>query len=554
MEKCTLLENIVDLVDNTQSFDKIVITKENISQIVSDFSIPHETRLEAIEKYYQYYGDEIIEILRRLVGIFNISSNITIETYISRICIETSIPFEFRLESAKDLSLCKDTDECFKPLDILCSRLRVLDIPTPKKVDAICVLMRRERFKHHALDYFLEIIHNTSLDCEYRYKIINSLKYLFDFRKTFKTEEEIKKIDEDLMFYEKESMYEFINNTENTPEMRILAGQLLLSKYKHEKIEPMLIDISTNIINKYNTRADAVDVVLRYGNETYKNTCRDILKELGGTDTKNIYQNAQNAHTQKIEQSAIDSIEKLFKNQSLKNQSEKISFEDVMNDLISQGFSKISLNRILLDNALYSQMCVSLKTALVLVYIYVKESPYQEILFDRLKEELYESEGICSTGILERIVNTLSGFDDELGLRISFEDQIMGILSAKLNAEIRRISIECIHSKMCDCIDYRCEAIKKGFKCNSCIVCIQRICTHVCSETDNCGEELSSKILNEMTIPTKFYNKRKNFLRFFRLYISKIMEEIRDEFKDDIDIASFDLFFKRALINYEGET
>ena len=63
MEKCTFLENIVDHDDNTQSFDKIVITKENISRIVSDFSTSHETRLEAIEKYYQYYGDEIIEIL-----------------------------------------------------------------------------------------------------------------------------------------------------------------------------------------------------------------------------------------------------------------------------------------------------------------------------------------------------------------------------------------------------------------------------------------------------------------------------------------------------------
>ena len=31
------------------------------------------------------------------------------------------------------------------------------------------------------------------------------------------------------------------------------------------------------------------------------------------------------------------------------------------------------------------------------------------------------------------------------------------------------------------------------------------------------------------------------------------MEEIRDEFKDYMDIPTFDLYFRKAVISYEGE-
>ena len=49
------------------------------------------------------------------------------------------------------------------------------------------------------------------------------------------------------------------------------------------------------------------------------------------------------------------------------------------------------------------------------------------------------------------------------------------------------------------------------------------------------------------------YATRQNFSLFFRTYVSLIREELADEFKDLIDDASYDLYFRKALMSYEGE-
>ena len=546
----TLLDKLL-CEDGVVHYDQIVISKDNVVDVSTNFAAPLKIRLNAIQKYYEWFGDDIIEILRRIVGIFNITLNLIVEEYLIAICIETEIPFGLRLETAKDLSLCKLTDECCKPLNVICSRLKNNDIPTPQKVDAIYVLMRNHKFKENAIDYFLYILDDQSIQADYRYKIITSMNYVFQQRKTKETpKEEILTIDKDLIYFEKKLMFHFVNNTENPSTIRILAGQFLLSKYNYENVDQMMLSIAENKLNPYNIRADAPDVILRYGKPNYKDLAKVIIADLGLTSDNNnmttVYENAQNVHTKEIEQSAIDSLEKLYQKKA--EVSQNYDFEEVKNILLLEGFSKNSLNRISLDNALYSKLNISLKNALLLVYSYIQNSSYVNILMERLKEELKESENICSTGILERLVNTLTGFDDELGIRISFEDQISAYLAAKLNEKIMLLNtISCIHSKICDCKSLVCS-LKK---CGKCVVCKNVKCVHIC--TSSCNEDFIDKVLYEMTISTKFYRKRSTFLCFFRLYISDIMEKMREEFKNDMNIASFDLFFKKALINYEGE-
>jgi len=182
-------------------------------------------------------------------------------------------------------------------------------------------------------------------------------------------------------------------------------------------------------------------------------------------------------------------------------------------------------------------------------------------------------------------VNTLSGFDEDLGLHISFEDQILGNLSGRLNSKIRDlVNQECLHKtnkKFCSCLQEICDFSKRLImgigminrtgkivtECNRCVVCLQKDkikqlnskqvtmeqldCIHTCKE--NCNEALVDTILTQMMIPTKHFERRLLFLKFFRTYISDIMEEIRDEFKDYMDIPTFDLYFRKAVISYEGE-
>ena len=123
----------------------------------------------------------------------------------------------------------------------------------------------------------------------------------------------------------------------------------------------------------------------------------------------------------------------------------------------------------------------------------------------RLLEELVESANKCSSGYASRLVNSLSGFTD-MNITISFEDQVCSNLEARLTNKIRMI--------------------------------------------DN--EEYMEKILNEMTIPVLLYNLRSNFLRFFRENISKIREEMYQEFRHYMEDVDYDFYFRKAIIRWEG--
>ena len=65
-------------------------------------------------------------------------------------------------------------------------------------------------------------------------------------------------------------------------------------------------------------------------------------------------------------------------------------------------------------------------------------------------------------------------------------------------------------------------------------------------------EKDSDLILEEMTLPIRFFDKRGNFLKFFRTHISKIREDMYLEFKDYITDQDYDLFFRKAIMHYEG--
>ena len=58
--------------------------------------------------------------------------------------------------------------------------------------------------------------------------------------------------------------------------------------------------------------------------------------------------------------------------------------------------------------------------------------------------------------------------------------------------------------------------------------------------------------MNEMTIDPSHFHSRSNFLKFFRTVISQIREEMYSEFKDYMSDTDYDMYFRKALIHYEG--
>jgi hypothetical protein len=66
------------------------------------------------------------------------------------------------------------------------------------------------------------------------------------------------------------------------------------------------------------------------------------------------------------------------------------------------------------------------------------------------------------------------------------------------------------------------------------------------------NEEEMNLIIEEMMIPVISYDKRGNFLKFFREKISKIREGMYDEFRHFMTDIDYDFYFRKAIIHYEG--
>jgi len=86
-------------------------------------------------------------------------------------------------------------------------------------------------------------------------------------------------IEKEYVYYERVCLLHFIQNEFNSSSTRILCGQILLMKYS-ENVEEILLSISENTKEEYNVRADATDVVLRYGKDNYKSIAKNIILEL----------------------------------------------------------------------------------------------------------------------------------------------------------------------------------------------------------------------------------------------------------------------------------
>lgn len=557
------MTTLIDGLKELQLQDTTVPSDENYTTIYLDFSLSLPTRMDSLRFFKTV--EEISEFLKRLISIFSMSMSKVIEQYIHEIALKSQFPISLRLELARDFTFCKDDDSFFHPLDSLMPEMINSDIPSIKKVEAICALMRCRKYRESALLYWFCFIDNQEIDCEYRYKTIVSLKNTYSMRKIWVDKEERARLDEDYEFFDKNALFHFALNINNIPTMRILASQSILVKYNiDDNILEALLSISNDQSVEYNTRADATDVVLRYGTDEYKALAKDIIINLGRTgrgEVRTVYENAQNAHGESIEQSAIQCFEKIAKLKLIKkNDTDDIDFEYVVEELGQlDDEAMIAINRIALDNALYTKFNCSLKTALVVMYSFIKSNVYYDILRDRLVQELASSAGICSSGIFERIMNVPSGIVDDMSLAISFEEQIVANLTGRLNARIRAIvALPCMHKRFCDCKTKVCKLTEKRKQpvkqCNSCVVCLKVECVHRCGEEETCNETLCDKILEEMIIPTKEHLRRRNFLIFFNLYISEIIEELRGEFKEYMDETTFELYMNRAIIEYIGDS
>ena len=324
-----------------------------------------------------------------------------------------------------------------------------------------------------------------------------------------------------------------------------------------------------------------------------------------------MYENAQNVHLEEIEKSLLDVIEYFYNTQqpkvvnsytydSVKKEIDKYFETNIYN--LNKEAIYISLNRIYLDRAVYSKYNCSLTTILVRLWVYIQSQTSDDIkteMFKRLLEELVDMSGTCSTGYISRLINTITGFDDNFGIRISFEDQLISNFSASIQKSISNIPNTWCNSPLKDelalfvlrYIYLECKEainidIKKVFDIkflsNKLLEIVDNYDVYILDLIKTLKEAslYNSNFIEDYTSIIDYYyknimsvddtlnivqdiileeisnNKIKPYQRtFFNLFIIKALPSIKEslfvEFKDHITPSDFDLYIQKALLMYE---
>jgi hypothetical protein len=481
----------IDIQENTP------LDPSNLSKQIIDLSLPIKTRIQALDLYYNTERDNAIETINKIIMMYELSGTKVLRSFLYDICDNSTIPPFLQSLCAKGLCTHDEKDELgYRAVSIVYPKLGK-DIGTPYKIDFVKLLMKNQIYKTQADTYFCQIIDDTTLNCDYRYKTILSLS-------------------EEYSEFILSSCKVFVKNNLNAINHRILCCQnLLIRKTNSEEVEKILLDFANDINVEYNLRADATDVLLQLGSDTSKSTAQKIITELGligcHKQLKTLYNNSQNIHTKEVEDSVKDALEFLQSFGIMTDQGLPITLEYVEKHIISLSKDRpnrdkilVSMNRILMDRALYSRYNCTLAHILLQVWTYISGHKYETEMKKRLLEELEEMAGTCSSGFAGRLINTISGFGD-FTMRISWRDQITANLTARINNRI--------------------------------------------TEMDDLT--LQEKVINEMTLETPYYEDRKNFLKFLRRHVFKLREELYSEFRTYITDTDFDLYFRAAMSMYE---
>jgi hypothetical protein len=357
MDKTTIIQDNILETDNIQ--EEIILEDDKLSDIIFDFSLDLTTRIKAFEKYYELHNELTIELMCRMTGMYQFSGTKNIEKFLLKVCKQCAVSSLIKLEAAKSLlnftedeEIINDKDdekmkdiktesntkirdrnnsrkyEAYKALDSVCYCLD--DLPSPCKVEAVCYLMESEEYKKQSLIYFCEIINDSNIDCDFRYKAILSIEAKKDSKHSEKYNIQ------DREYFLKNSCIEFLNNNSNYTMYRILAGQYLLQKLKIDaiisrQVQNTLLSFAEDENLDINLRADAADTLLNLGENHIKDLARNIImilgRHLGGVKT--VFNNAQNVHVTEVEESVKEILWFLTSFPTLEVEKKAIEFEYV---------------------------------------------------------------------------------------------------------------------------------------------------------------------------------------------------------------------------------
>ena len=395
----------------------------------------------------------------------------------------------------------------------------------------------------------------------------------------------------------------------NPTSMRILAAQATLATDKDIPSKSSLYDVVLAQVEIFARdeelddfiRADAADVLLGYGDEDLQKEARVLIRTLGRRSGFGLYENAQNVHAEAVDESIRASLDTLgvwkkeneSKVQSFEDTSETVRTRRNLNDQTLEESRDVetALLRIFMGSRNYGGFTSALLFCTVCAWIRDQEDPDE--LWKRFDQELLDMVNTCTTGVVSRLVNVLSGWGG-FQIQISFKDQIKSNFAGRLNAmartfmetadkgnhefyETRKESLALVY--IADVINQ--EEVNEEEEDNTALlaamadreldnvtVASSRPPASRAGGTDGgrsakidalilkhpnlhslSREHFSDRLLLEFSSAEP---NRKCFNLFFGYCFSKVCEALREEFKTFVTPDDFEMCVRDALAFYEG--
>jgi len=179
------------------------------------------------------------------------------------------------------------------------------------------------------------------------------------------------------------------------------------------------------IINEYRETRRRVEPRI----ENLPDTRRRILVK-----RRTVYDDGQNVHNNSINENVKSIIRTLYEEHkesisssnrtaNLNEVSMRVSALSKSLNIVSKQKIRGTFDRLMIDTSKFEND-TNLCDILILVWQKIKSSSDKPELEKRLIEELEEMNGLCATGHLSRLINTMSGFFDNMSIKISYKDQI----------------------------------------------------------------------------------------------------------------------------------
>jgi hypothetical protein len=272
-----------------------------------------------------------------------------------------------------------------------------------------------------------------------------------------------------------------------------------------------LFNVANNNEIEINLKLEACDILYLKGSHTVKTKVQSILENI--IPSMAYTQNPENVHLSSINTSIDKTLNSII--QRNKGKLLPINLFETLTSIFKPSieFEKIkgSLNRIFNYNFLkFSKYKLTLKEIIENIWLIVDDCrlDLKQQLVIRLEQELGDMYDTCSQGYVSRLINIFSGFNVDnmdLGITISYEDEIFAIFSNKINTLVSKAPLE-----------------------------------------------IKEQLLEELIIPSNDHENRLNLTRYLRPHLSQIWNEIFGIFKDELTITDLDLYCRKVTMKYEG--